>query len=818
MVTSPGGTSAAALHELESGRLRTVLSEAVWAAYRRTVELGDQLEASVVPRDRAPERRLTDDPRRTATTDRRPARPANGAARRDPLARPARARARPVGRRGGPVGSDARDLGRSGRRGLAPARAPRHRTPAGRPGRSPSTSATSPTGRSSRSTTRRRAIETGVWPSDTRLRRRQLRHVQRAPARTVGVDAARRDPRPACEAARPRLLEVAQRLSPETIRSDDGVGLGLPGPPRPLPRPPRGHRAVDRRTATAGAPPADADRPHHAIAQPDDRGDRRGRRRRASSASTRATGSSPTPPRPPERASSSRSSLRGGYPTQLTASEKPVSDPQWSPDGRRLAFVRDDEIWVVEADGSRLTRVVGKPGGGRAPRWSPDGHRLAFLSRRRGWTQIWLIDAPGPAPRPAGDRAEAAATDRPDRDRRRRRRVRVVARRRAGSRSWPSAGRTSTETAQIALVDVATGDDAGRGRRAERRRRRPAGCRDGSLLYVSDADGWFQVVRLTADGHDRIVLTERRARARRAVRRRRARRRCRRRTAAASSTSRSTTACRTSSSATWPAAAAPKRGRGRPPKTPRTVAAAADRQPDQPVGRRLASRSAGWPTARGSRRSARRETGAAGPVAAAGAGRRPRRRATAPGHRFAAGRPRAPRSRPAASRPRERVAVTARDGLRVEGTLWRPTDGDRQARRHARARRSSTRTAARPGRRSARFQPFKQLLVARGLRVPRRRLPRLDRLRPGVPASPTTTSGATPTSTTSSTPRAGPPSSPGRTAGSRSTAARTAATWSCARSSRSRRCGGPASTCTATRRSPRATATATGSAGSTSTR
>jgi pyrroline-5-carboxylate reductase len=47
MVTSPGGTSAAALHELESGRLRTVLSEAVWAAYRRTVELGEQLEASV---------------------------------------------------------------------------------------------------------------------------------------------------------------------------------------------------------------------------------------------------------------------------------------------------------------------------------------------------------------------------------------------------------------------------------------------------------------------------------------------------------------------------------------------------------------------------------------------------------------------------------------------------------------------------------------------------------------------------------------------------------------------------------------------------
>jgi pyrroline-5-carboxylate reductase len=54
MVTSPGGTSAAALHELESGRLRTVLSEAVWAAYRRTLELGEQLEAAVTQPPRAP--------------------------------------------------------------------------------------------------------------------------------------------------------------------------------------------------------------------------------------------------------------------------------------------------------------------------------------------------------------------------------------------------------------------------------------------------------------------------------------------------------------------------------------------------------------------------------------------------------------------------------------------------------------------------------------------------------------------------------------------------------------------------------------------
>jgi pyrroline-5-carboxylate reductase len=40
MVTSPGGTSAAAIYQMEKGTLRTVLSKAVYAAYTRAVELG----------------------------------------------------------------------------------------------------------------------------------------------------------------------------------------------------------------------------------------------------------------------------------------------------------------------------------------------------------------------------------------------------------------------------------------------------------------------------------------------------------------------------------------------------------------------------------------------------------------------------------------------------------------------------------------------------------------------------------------------------------------------------------------------------------
>ncbi|TVR18963.1 MAG: pyrroline-5-carboxylate reductase [Anaerolineaceae bacterium] len=39
-VTSPGGTSAAALYQLEKGTVRTIISKAIWAAYNRSVELG----------------------------------------------------------------------------------------------------------------------------------------------------------------------------------------------------------------------------------------------------------------------------------------------------------------------------------------------------------------------------------------------------------------------------------------------------------------------------------------------------------------------------------------------------------------------------------------------------------------------------------------------------------------------------------------------------------------------------------------------------------------------------------------------------------
>jgi pyrroline-5-carboxylate reductase len=49
MVTSPGGTSAEALYQLEKGGLRTVVSDAVWAAFERTLQLEARLEGADPP-------------------------------------------------------------------------------------------------------------------------------------------------------------------------------------------------------------------------------------------------------------------------------------------------------------------------------------------------------------------------------------------------------------------------------------------------------------------------------------------------------------------------------------------------------------------------------------------------------------------------------------------------------------------------------------------------------------------------------------------------------------------------------------------------
>lgn len=53
--------------------------------------------------------------------------------------------------------------------------------------------------------------------------------------------------------------------------------------------------------------------------------------------------------------------------------------PRWSPDGKRLAFLRAGDIWVMNADGSAQKRVT-QLGNVGAPTWSPDGRWLAAVA------------------------------------------------------------------------------------------------------------------------------------------------------------------------------------------------------------------------------------------------------------------------------------------------------------------------------------------------------------------------------------------------------------------------------------------------------
>jgi Tol biopolymer transport system component len=76
--------------------------------------------------------------------------------------------------------------------------------------------------------------------------------------------------------------------------------------------------------------------------------------------------------------------------------------PAWSPDDKKIAFQSDrdgnQEIYVMNADGSNQVRLTFNDAFDQQPSWSPEGSKLAFQSDRDGNNEIYVMNVDGSVP------------------------------------------------------------------------------------------------------------------------------------------------------------------------------------------------------------------------------------------------------------------------------------------------------------------------------------------------------------------------------------------------------------------------------------
>jgi len=83
---------------------------------------------------------------------------------------------------------------------------------------------------------------------------------------------------------------------------------------------------------------------------------------------------------------------------RLTDSETRDAAPVWSPDGTQIVFSRDGDVWVMNVDGSDQRQLTTDPAGGNFADWSPDGTQIVFCSERDGNWKVYVMAADGTEP------------------------------------------------------------------------------------------------------------------------------------------------------------------------------------------------------------------------------------------------------------------------------------------------------------------------------------------------------------------------------------------------------------------------------------
>ncbi|HEU5424606.1 MAG TPA: DPP IV N-terminal domain-containing protein [Nitrolancea sp.] len=98
----------------------------------------------------------------------------------------------------------------------------------------------------------------------------------------------------------------------------------------------------------------------------------------------------------------------GNQPRQVAAStsnQQLVEGPSFSPDGSKIVYTqrvqpdssidRTTELWMVDLESGKATRLVQGGNGSYDPAWSPDGRWIAFVQRTGQQNDLWLVSAKG---------------------------------------------------------------------------------------------------------------------------------------------------------------------------------------------------------------------------------------------------------------------------------------------------------------------------------------------------------------------------------------------------------------------------------------